>query len=198
MTEKENMMLEETLEYFKRCEEFDDAIRITRENREYLKKYIKTPERVKTDFNLNLKRKAALGIAFATGLVVFLLTLINVGVDGIVAAGIAGAVVVAVTITVFLVALSKKFKECLEQQADINRGLNEVMLAYDRNVNSLRERKQKYLAALEDRKLVIIPVKYISVAKQIADYVREGNADSVQEAVNQLEAQVKSMRASRR
>lgn len=198
MTEKENMMLEETLEYFKRCEEFDDAIRITRENREYLKKYIKTPERVKTDFNLNLKRKAAVGIAFATGLVVFLLTLINVGVDGIVAAGIAGAVVVAVTITVFLVALSKKFKECLEQQADINRGLNEVMLAYDRNVNSLRERKQKYLAALEDRKLVIIPVKYISVAKQIADYVREGNADSVQEAVNQLEAQVKSMRASRR
>lgn len=198
MTERENMMLEETLEYFKRCEEFDDAIRITRENREYLKKYIKTPERVKTDFNLNLKRKAAVGIAFATGLVVFLLTLINVGVDGIAAAGIAGAVVVAVTMTVFLVAISKKFKECLEQQADINRGLNEVMFAYDRNVNSLRERKQKYLAALEDRKLVIIPVKYISVAKQIADYVREGNADSVQEAVDQLEEQVKAMRASRR
>lgn len=84
------------------------------------------------------------------------------------------------------------------EQDKVNAGINEQLIACDRRVLDLKAQKEDYLNALDDRNLVVIPSKYVQVAEKIAEYVREGNADTVQDAIDQLEQQVKSMRRNRR
>lgn len=198
MSDVENKMLEETLEYFRKCEEFDNAIRVNKENREYLKKYIITAEKVEEDFKYAKKKKAAFGISALAGLVVFGLCLLIMGVSGIIPSVIAGVVTIGACVTFFLLMLSKKLKELVLEQDKVNAGINEQMIACDRRVLDLKEGKQKYLEALEDRNLVIIPTKYAQVAERIAEYIKDGNAENVQDAIDQLENQVKEMKNKKR
>lgn len=191
-------MMDETLEYFKKCEEFDNAIRVNKENKEYLKKYIITAEKVEEDFKYKTKKKIALGLSVGAGVVIFAICLLIMGLDGIIPSAIA-AVVAAVACTVFMfVLLSKKLRELVDEQDKVNAGITEQMVACERRVLDLKTKKDEYLAALEDRNLVIIPTKYVQVAEKIVDYVKEGNAQSVQEAIDQLEQQVKSMKKTKK
>lgn len=198
MSDVENRMMEETLEYFKKCGEFDNAIRVNKENKEYLKRYIVPAEKVAEEFKYKTKKKAAAGASVLAGLVVFGLCMLIMGTSGVIASAIAGGVTLVATMIFFFVMLSKKLTELVKKQDEVNAGINEQMIACDRRVLDLKAQKEDYLVALEDRNLVIIPTKYVQVAEKIVEYVREGNAESVQDAIDQLEQQVKAMRRNRR
>ena len=198
MSDVENKLIDETLEYFKKCGEFDNAIRVNKENREYLKKYIVPAEKVEQNFKYSQKKKAAIGISILAGLMVFGLCMLIMGTSGVIASAVAGGVTLVACMVFFLVMLSKKLNELVMEQDKVNAGINEQMIACDRRVLDLKAQKEDYLNALDDRNLVVIPSKYVQVAEKIAEYVREGNADTVQDAIDQLEQQVKSMRRNRR
>lgn len=198
MSEVESRMMDETLEYFKKCGEFDNAIRVNKENKEYLKRYIVPAERVSEDFKYTTKKKAAAGVSVVAGLAIFGICMLIMGTSGVVASAIAGAVTIGAVMTFFFVMLSKKLTELVKKQDEVNAGINEQMIACDRRVLDLKAQKEQYLIALEDRNLVIIPTKYVQVAEKIVEYVKDGNAESVQDAIDQLEQQVKAMRRKRR
>lgn len=197
MSDVENRMIEETLTYFKKCEEFDDAIRITKENKEYLKKYVISADKVAVNFEYDKKKKIALGGSGGIALAVMGICLLAMGfsVGHLIASVIVGAVFGGAGAVASNVLLSKKLDDLVSEQDKINAGITEQIMACDKRVESIKERKKKYLEALEDRNLVVIPVKYMEIADQIIDYVNSGNAESVQDAIEQLEEQVKLIRS---
>ena len=68
MTELERINQAEN--YFARYYEFEDAIRINKENSEYLKTYIHDDAYVEKNFNLKSKRLKSVALCFAVGALV--------------------------------------------------------------------------------------------------------------------------------
>lgn len=197
MSDVENQKMTRTLEYYKKCDEYDNAIRVCKGNREYLKKYIVPAEKVEEKYKYSKKRKIVLGISLVIGFVVFAFCMQMMGAEAVTAAT-TGGIAFFVSAIVMLVMLSKKVNALVAEQDKVNAGITQQMIACDNRVLDLKAEKEKYLVTLENNNLVIIPIKYAKVAEKIAEYIRESKVDSVQEAIEQLEIQVRMMRRMRK
>ena len=71
--ETELEKIDRAAEYFERYFEFEDAVTVSKENKEYLKTYIHDNDYVVKNFNIKNKIIKSLGISIGIGLVAFLL-----------------------------------------------------------------------------------------------------------------------------
>ena len=195
--------LDETLAYFKRYSEFDDAILLLSQNREYLKTHIRNADYVAGEYCLKERQKLAVSFVTCFAVVVFGIAYAFLGVDKIIIAGIVGVVSLIALIVAAMELTKSAFKNKLQEQDEINRGLTEVIEMYGSRSKQVEEQKIDYLRTLERKNMVCIPVKYMKNAEEIAGYVRDGKVDIATEAIamfeqNQMTKKMESMAAKKK
>lgn len=77
--ETELEKIDRAAEYFERYFEFEDAVTVSKENKEYLKTYIHDNDYVVKNFNIKNKIIKSLGISIGIGLTAFLLLWLLLG-----------------------------------------------------------------------------------------------------------------------
>ncbi|MBQ4096428.1 MAG: hypothetical protein IJC65_08425 [Oscillospiraceae bacterium] len=187
--------LQKTLDYFKRYFEFEDAVAVNHENREYLKTYIHNLSHTEEEFGLKRKNKIALGIAAGAGLVCGLIAMLIAGMDSfgaknLIALGVTFVVVCIGVNFLLKTQIRKKFEQKWDAQKEINEGIGEQIDDLSRRCDTLEKQKRDYLKALEEKELACIPIKHIKYAEEIASYVKDGKAETVEDAVKMFEENV--------
>ena len=91
--ETELEKIDRAAEYFERYFEFEDAVTVSKENKEYLKTYIHDNDYVVKNFNIKNKIIKSLGISIGIGLAAFLLLWLLLGTKLIIVGIIAGALI---------------------------------------------------------------------------------------------------------
>lgn len=91
--ETELEKIDRAAEYFERYFEFEDAVTVSKENKEYLKTYIHDNDYVVKNFNIKNKIIKSLGISAAIGVAAFLLLWLLLGTKLIIVGIIAGALI---------------------------------------------------------------------------------------------------------
>ena len=104
--ETELEKIDRAAEYFERYFEFEDAVTVSMENKEYLKTYIHDNDYVVKNFNIKNKIIKSLGISIGIGLAAFLLLWLLLGTKLIIVGIIAGALIF-IGAGVFGIALNK-------------------------------------------------------------------------------------------
>ena len=129
--ETELEKIDRAAEYFERYFEFEDAVTVSKENKEYLKTYIHDNDYVVKNFNIKNKIIKSLGISIGIGLVAFLLLWLLLGTKLIIVGIIAGALIF-IGAGVFGIALNKYRLTAAEQkQVEVNEGINEQIIMLD-------------------------------------------------------------------
>lgn len=183
--------IQETLDYFNRYYEFDSALKVLRENRQYLETYIRDKHYVEDKFDAYGKSRKSmlLGIIVAVvgALIVLLATGFKFEVAHIVIAAVVAAVCWCGVFFVTKILISKKIGQLWDEQQKVNEGIAAQIEDVTKRCENLENQKNGYLAALDEKKLVVIPSKYIIEAQKIASYVKEGKAETAQQAVEMFE-----------
>lgn len=192
--------LQSTLDYFKRYYEFGDAIAVYQENRRYLGTYIHSRSDVEEQFGLKNQLKKAMLLSLGAGAVCGLIAMLiagmsSFGLKNIIAFLVTAAVVFIGANLVLKNTINKKFLIKWEEQKDVNVGLTTQVEDLERRCQQLQKQQQGYLAALEEKKLAHIPVKYIEQAEEIADFVRNDKAQTVEDAVKMYEDMLAAKKA---
>ena len=178
--ETELEKIDRAAEYFERYFEFEDAVTVSKENKEYLKTYIHDNDYVVKNFNIKNKIIKSLGISIGIGLAAFLGTkLIIVGI-------IAGALIF-IGAGVFGIALNKYRLTAAEQkQVEVNEGINEQIIMLDDRIKQVERQRDDYYKALEKR-VPFMSLDYMKNVQQIKQFLVDGKADTCEEAVDMFE-----------
>lgn len=190
-TEIEKM--KHSVDYCHRYFEFDEAIEINQQNREYLKKYIHDDTWVEQEFDLNSKIMSHKKNFIIVAIVAFLLfTMIIFAVSASVVIGfIVGAVAGAVSLFVAYLLVSRAEKGNLDDakrhQREVNDGIKEQMEALSERERLLISQKNNYYKALQERKDFYIPIEHIERADDILKFMIDGDAETCDDAVGILE-----------
>ena len=183
--------IQQTLDYFNKYYQFDSAIKVVKENKKYLETYILTKNSVESKFDAAGKKKKAMLIALiaaAIGALIVLLvtgfnfTGVNIGIAAAAAVILGGGVFFGLNFYI----TSQVNKKWAEQQ-QVNEGIRAQISDADRRCENLEKQKSGYLSGLEEKGLVVIPTKYLIEAEKIASYVKEGKAETAQQAVEMYE-----------
>lgn len=184
MTELERM--EQTVTYCARYFEFEDAVSVNKENIEYLKTYIHDNEYVVKNFDMPSKTKRALLVSFGCGLavalLVFMISFPAWLVPLIVFLILGGA------LSALFISLNKfKLTEAEKNQVEVNEGINEQIEVLTARESQLIRQKDDYYKGLEEKGLCAIPLEYMANAAQIRDYLKNGEAETIEDAVGVFE-----------
>ncbi len=183
--------IQQTLDYFNKYYQFDSAIKVVKENKKYLETYILTKNSVESKFDAAGKKKKTMLIALiaaAIGALIVLLvtgfnfTGVNIGIAAAAAVILGGGVFFGLNFYI----TSQVNKKWAEQQ-QVNEGIRAQISDADRRCENLEKQKSGYLSGLEEKGLVVIPTKYLIEAEKIASYVKEGKAETAQQAVEMYE-----------
>ncbi len=184
MTELEK--IDQAENYFARYYEFEDAIRINKENSEYLKTYIHDNAYVEKNFNLKAKRLKSVGLCFAAGALVFGVMTGLLGLDMLFISAIGGASAF-VLLAVFGVCLQHfRLSEAKKRQAEVNEGIGEQLELLDIRDGQLVRQKEDYYRELEKR-VDFMSLDYMKNIGQIRSYLESGEASTCEEAVDCFE-----------
>ncbi len=178
--------IEQAQEYFVRFYEFEEAIKVNKENRIYLKKYIHDEEYVDEEFDLKSKATRLIVTSVVVGVVVFLLLWLMVGSSFILPAIISG-VVIAVALSVASVSVqSFRLTQAKENQLEVNKGINEQIVILTAKDEQLIKQKDDYYKALQNR-IPYFNLEYMNYIDQIKCYIENGDAKTCQQATEILE-----------
>lgn len=184
--------IQETLDYFNRYYEFDSAIKVLRENRQYLETYIRTKHYVEDKYDAYGKTRKSMVAALIVAAVAALIVLLISGITSLETVNIIVAVAVAAVCwcgvfflckTLIAKNVDKKWQEQQKVNDDIAVQIEEVT----KRCESLEAQRNGYLDALDEKGLIVIPSKYIIEAEKIASYVKEDKAKTAEEAVKMFE-----------
>lgn len=178
--------IEQAKGYFERYYEFADAIKINKENREYLKTYIHDEAYVEKEFNLKTQRVKSVALCFAVGLVVFGLLFALLGVDMIIVPIIGGSAAF-VLLAVFGICLQHfRLTEAKKHQVEVNEGIEEQLEVLKSRDAQLIRQRDDYYKGLEKR-IDFMPLDYMKNIDQLRSYLENGEAETCEEAVEILE-----------
>ncbi len=172
--------------YIERYRAMVDAVKINKENREYLKTYIHDQSYVEKNFNLKSQIIKGISISLAGGIVVFGLMFLLLGKDLALVSTICGGAVF-VLLSVFVVALQHfRLTEAIKHQVEVNEGIEEqIQITKDRDEQLLRQ-KEDYYKGLEKR-IDFMSLDYMKNISQLRAYLESGEAQTCEEAVELLE-----------
>ncbi len=174
--------------YINRYFEFEDAVTINEDNKEYLKTYIKDVSKVVADFDVKKKITMSIGLCLLIGLVVFVLFFIILGSDLILFDIIAG-VVVFVLGTAFVIALNRyRLTAAQEHQVEVNEGIKEQISILDSRKPQLERQRDDYLKALSKKiDFMELDIDYMKNIGKIKEYIVNGSAETCEDAVDMYE-----------
>ena len=160
--ETELEKIDRAAEYFERYFEFEDAVTVSKENKEYLKTYIHDNDYVVKNFNIKNKIIKSLGISIGIGLAAFLLLWLLLGTKLIIVGIIA------------------------QKQVEVNEGINEQIIMLDDRIKQVERQRDDYYKALEKR-VPFMSLDYMKNVQQIKQFLVDGKADTCEEAVDMFE-----------
>ncbi|MCR5817225.1 MAG: hypothetical protein K6F91_10100 [Ruminococcus sp.] len=188
MTELERM--QQTVTYCERYFEFEDAVKVNKENIEYLKTYIHDNSYVVENFNMGYKIRRSLLISGGAGLIMGVLLLGLCGFSLWYIPAIAFVIITA-AVAAFLISLNKfKLTEAEKNQVEVNEGIKEQIDALKSREELLIKQKDEYYKGLQEKQLCAIPLEYMANAAQIKGYLESGEAETIEDAVGIYEQQL--------
>ena len=162
--------MEQAQGYIQRYFEFDDAIKINKENRAYLQTYIHDEAYVVKTFNIGHQRMKAAFISLAAGLIVFGLLFAIVGADTI-GVAIVGGAAAFILLTVFGISLQHyRYTEAKKHQVEVNEGIEEqLQMLKDRDAQLIRQRDDYYNGL--QKRITFMSLDYMKNIDQIKGYL---------------------------
>ena len=170
-------------EYINRYYEFEDAVEVNKQNKDYLKTYIHDSSYVEKNFDKKSIMTRGLIIAAIAAAAAFIITVIIT--KPLIAAIVAGAVLV-IGIIAAVVLAGAKLKAAQEEQVEVNNGIQEQIELLDQRTKQIDKQRADYKKGLEKR-LDFISFDYIGNIGTIKEYLEKGEAETCEDAVALLE-----------
>lgn len=187
MTELERITQAET--FINRYFEFEDAVTVSHENKEYLKTYIKDIDEVVKEFNVDAKISRAILRVIVGALAIALLMLIPFHRGMLLLVPAITLVALAVAGILFFTSLHKyRLTAAEEHQKEVNEGIKEQIEILDLRIQQIEKQRDDYFTALQKKidfmQLEVDDMKNISKIKK---YIEDGTAETCEEAVDLYE-----------
>ncbi|SFC21916.1 hypothetical protein [Ruminococcus albus] len=188
MTELEKMELAEC--YINRYFEIADGVEISKENKEYLKIYIRDVSEAEREFDFNGKRNKSMLYVLGGALVFALLLLIAfhsglyfiVPVLGFLTIAVSGYMIINKYYTQRLV-------EVKDHQKEVNEGITEQIEILQGRIKQLEKQRDDYLTALRKKiDFMELDMDYMNNIGQIKEFMVNGEAETCEEAVQIFES----------
>lgn len=174
--------LKQAKEYFERYYEFEDAVKVNAQNKEYLKSYIHNQYDVEKEFDFKAKCLKTLLIALGGGLALSLLIMLIIGfklwIVGIIVFAVA---TVALGAAGFMI-LKYRLSEAIAHQAEVNEGITEQIAVLESRDAQLIRQRDDYYRSLKKR-IDFMSMDYMDNIDQIIEIVENGEAETCDEAV---------------
>ena len=182
MTEMERMTQAES--FVKRYFEFEDAIVVSNENREYLKTYIKDIDTVTREFNVDAKISRSIFASIGAALAVGLLLLIPCHRGALLLVPIIAFILLAVAGIVLFSSIHKyKLTAAQQHQREVNDGIREQIEILDLRIQQMEKQRDEYLAALQKKiDFVHLEVEDMEHFDVIKGYLEDGTVTTCEEA----------------
>ena len=174
--------LKQAKEYFQRYYEFEDAVKVNAQNKEYLKSYVHNQYDVEKEFDFKAKCMKALLIALGGGLLLSLLILLIIGFKF----WLVGIIIFAVATVVLAIAgimiVKYRLSEAIAHQAEVNEGITEQIAVLESRDSQLERQRDDYYRSLKKR-IDFMSLDYMDNIDQIIEIVENGEAETCDDAV---------------
>lgn len=173
--------LKQVKSYFERYYQFEDAVTVNQQNKEYLKTYIRNQYDVEAEFDYKQKLIKSVPTAFIVGLIAGLLLFALAEWTwwiGLIA-------FVAVTVVYILLSaglLKKRLQEAIENQREVNEGITEQMNVLASRDEQLLRQRDDYYRGLKKR-VDFMSLDYMDNIDQIEEILVNGEAETCEDAV---------------
>ncbi len=186
MTELERMDQAET--FINRYFEFEDAVNVSYENKEYLKTYIKDVSKVEADFDVKQRAKRDIMICVAAAVLVFIILFIPLHKSAVLVP-IVVSLFILIPGIIFVVSLNRYKLSALKQhQAEVNDGIKEQIEILDLRIKQVEKQRDDYFAALQKKiDFMELDVDYMKNIGRIKEKLLDGTAETCEEAVDAFE-----------
>lgn len=178
MTELER--IRQASDFIQRYYQFEEAVTVNQQNKEYLQGYIRNQYDVEKEFDFKKKVIKAAAVGGGAGIVVGLI------VWGASGSWIAALITIAVLAVLGAVAgfFVQKYRldEAIETQRDINNGIKEQIEVLELRDKQLVRQRDDYYRGLEKR-IDFMSMDYMDSVDQIYEIMKNGEAATCEEAV---------------
>ncbi|MBR6102922.1 MAG: magnesium transporter [Ruminococcus sp.] len=172
--------IKQAKDYFQRYYQFDDAVAVNQQNKEYLKTYIHNDYDVEDEFNFKGKFMKTLGVAAAIGLVMGLLLFLITGM-WLVGAIVFGVLTAGLAILAAYV-LKIRLNDTKDNQHEVNEGIKEQIAGLELRDQQLIRQRDDYYRGLKKR-IDFMSLDYMDNIDQIEEILVNGEADTCEDAV---------------
>ena len=182
--QKELDKLNQAEEYFNRYFHLKDAVQVTKENKEYLKTYIQTPDYVAKNFNFKGKVTKAVIVSLIAAVIGFLIFFLITGFN-------IGLIWIPIIIFVLILAggsiigyFTNKYQitAALQHQVEINNGIAEQIQMLDDRIKEREKQCKSYYKELGKR-VTFISLDYMKYIPKIREILESGEADNCEDAI---------------
>lgn len=182
MTELERV--KQAKAFIERYYQFEEAVNVNQQNKEYLKSYIRNQYDVEKEFDFKSKVIHAIVVGGAVGLAIGLIVWLASGswIAGLVTVAVGAAAGAAIGVAVQRYRLS----EAIENQRDVNNGIKEQIEVLETRDQQLVRQRDDYYKALQKR-IDFMSLDYMDNIDQIVEIVENGEAETCEDAVGVFE-----------
>jgi len=183
MTELEKMELAEC--YINRYFEIADGVEISKENKEYLKIYIRDVSEAEREFDFNGKRNKSMLYVLGGALIFALLLLIAFHTGFFIIVPVFGFLTIAVSgYMIINKYYTQKLVEVRDHQKEVNEGITEQIEILQGRIKQLEKQRDDYLTALRKKiDFMDLDMDYMNNIGQIKEFMVNGEAETCEEAV---------------
>lgn len=184
--QKELDRMNRVAEFINRYYEFEDAVDISKQNKEYLKTYIHDESFVVENYKMKEKIIKSFGFIAIVAAAMFIVLFFILGSKlWIASAIVAGALFLFGMF--FTVTFNKlKLKAAKQEQVEVNSGIKEQIQVCESRTKQLEKQRDDYRKGLEKRLDFITP-DYIGSIDTLKGYLVNGEAETCEDAVSLLE-----------
>ncbi|MGN0595407.1 MAG: hypothetical protein ACI4I6_09620 [Hominimerdicola sp.] len=187
--ETELERLSQAQEFFQRYYKIEDSVKVSNENKDYLKTYIHDSDYVTKNFKFKSKIMKQMIGCLAFGLVVFLILFVILDKSLLWIAAVAGGLVFIVGLILDITINKVRLKNAINEQLDINRGINEQIDLLDKQIKDREELRDNYLKELRNR-VDFISLDYMKYFDRVREFIENDEAETCEEAVQLLDQQL--------
>ena len=187
--ETELERLSQAQEFFQRYYKIEDSVKISNENKDYLKTYIHDSDYVTKNFNFKSKIMKQMIGCLALGLVVFLILFVILGKSLLWIAAAAGGLVFIVGLILDVTVNKYRLTNAINEQLDINRGINEQIDLLDKQIKDREKLRDNYLKELRNR-VDFISLDYMKYFDRVREFIENDEAETCEDAVQLLDQQL--------
>ena len=178
MTELER--IRQASDFIQRYYQFEDAVKVNQQNKEYLQGYIRNQYAVEEEFNFKKKVTKAAIVGGGVGVVIGLIVWAASG-SWIAALITLGVLAVLGAVMGFFVQ-KYRLDEAIETQRDINNGIKEQIEILEARDKQLIRQRDDYYRGLEKR-IDFMSLDYMDNIDQLVEIMQNGEAETCEEAV---------------